>query len=150
MDNLNPKLDLVSLWGIFKPFGMVRDMFLSSKNSSRRSCFAFVRFASMAKITRVVEMMDGMFIYGWKISSKVAKYGWSSRRSSGLSGCSSKLHDKGDRVDKRGYNFRESQQHARSFAEAVRGDLKKETDRTKDVERETNTIVQAQTRFSET
>ncbi|KAK1568806.1 hypothetical protein Q3G72_029011 [Acer saccharum] len=60
---------------------------------------------------------------------------------SGLSRCSLKLHDKGDQVDKRGYNFRESQQRDKSFAEAVKGDLKKEINRTKDVEREKNMLV---------
>ncbi|KAK3221599.1 hypothetical protein Dsin_008624 [Dipteronia sinensis] len=59
VDNLNPKVDLVCLWEFFKSFGKVRDVFLSSKNSSRRCCFAFVRFESMEEAERVAKEASG-------------------------------------------------------------------------------------------
>ncbi|KAK3221146.1 hypothetical protein Dsin_015116 [Dipteronia sinensis] len=40
---------LLVVVGFFKSFGNVRDVFLSSKNSSRKSRFAFIRFESMVK-----------------------------------------------------------------------------------------------------
>ncbi|KAK3211763.1 hypothetical protein Dsin_016469 [Dipteronia sinensis] len=81
MDNINPKTDLGSLSRFFKPFRWERDVFLSSKNNSRRKCFAFVHFALMEEASQVVERTDGMVINGWKIRSKIAKYDWSCRRS---------------------------------------------------------------------
>ncbi|KAK3225668.1 hypothetical protein Dsin_005530 [Dipteronia sinensis] len=80
VDNLNHGVDQAKLWGIFKQFGMVRDMFLSSKNSMRRSAFAFIRFASMAEATKVARLTDGMHIYGWPITSKIVVSGWNNRR----------------------------------------------------------------------
>ncbi|KAI9180138.1 hypothetical protein LWI28_001622 [Acer negundo] len=44
VDNINPVMDQMGLWSIFKPFGRVRDVFLSSKNSQRSGLYAFVRF----------------------------------------------------------------------------------------------------------
>ena len=35
IDNLYPKVDVACLWGVFKVFGRVRDVFLSSQNRSR-------------------------------------------------------------------------------------------------------------------
>ena len=34
VNNINPIVDYVRLWGIFKPFGRVRDVFLSPKNNT--------------------------------------------------------------------------------------------------------------------
>ena len=42
VDNLNSSVDQRSLWGIFKPFGRVSDVFLSAGNRPRRSNFAFI------------------------------------------------------------------------------------------------------------
>ena len=42
VDNLHPKVDLIGLWGIFKPFGKVRDVYFSAKSESRKSNFAFI------------------------------------------------------------------------------------------------------------
>ena len=72
--------------GLFKPFGKVRDIYLSAANSSRKKGFAFVRFESLEEARRVADMTDGMHIYGWPISSGVAQYGWNSRRRAGSSG----------------------------------------------------------------
>ncbi|KAK3224600.1 hypothetical protein Dsin_004462 [Dipteronia sinensis] len=80
IDNLNPVVNLVCLWGIFRPFGKVRDVFLSAKNRSRRSLFAFIRFETLEEANKVAHMVNGMHIYGWTISSRVATYGWRNRR----------------------------------------------------------------------
>ena len=47
VDNINPVVDSAGLWGMFKPFGKVHDIFLSAKKESRCSCYAFIRFVSM-------------------------------------------------------------------------------------------------------
>ncbi|KAK3200506.1 hypothetical protein Dsin_023921 [Dipteronia sinensis] len=70
---------LVYLWGLIKPFGKVRDIFLSKEKSFRRSRFAFVRFETVEEAIKVAKTTDGMHVYGWPIVTKVATYGWSSR-----------------------------------------------------------------------
>ncbi|KAK3231711.1 hypothetical protein Dsin_003592 [Dipteronia sinensis] len=80
VDNLNPKVDEVYLWGFFKCYGRVRDVFLSSKNISRRSCFAFIRFESLEEARKVAESVNGKNVIGWSISSKVVAFGWKNRR----------------------------------------------------------------------
>ncbi|KAK2648700.1 hypothetical protein Ddye_016189 [Dipteronia dyeriana] len=55
VDNLNPKVDQIRLWGIIKPFGLVRDVFLSSKFSLRKRRFAFIRFRTMEEANWVVK-----------------------------------------------------------------------------------------------
>ncbi|KAK4856040.1 hypothetical protein QYF36_013530 [Acer negundo] len=79
VDNLNPKVEQNSLWGIFRPFGFVRHLHLSPKSRSRRSCFAFVRFTTKEEVVRFAELTNGMLIYGWPISSKIASLDWSRR-----------------------------------------------------------------------
>ncbi|KAK3210477.1 hypothetical protein Dsin_015183 [Dipteronia sinensis] len=71
------------LWGVFKSFGKVRDVFLAGVNRERRRGFAFVRFATLEEARRVAEMTNEMHLYGWPIEIKVALYGWSKRRSYG-------------------------------------------------------------------
>ncbi|KAK3197899.1 hypothetical protein Dsin_021314 [Dipteronia sinensis] len=83
IDNLNPMVDLLGLWGIFKPFGNVRDAYLSTKFSSRRSRFAFIRFGSSEEAIKVVEKTNRMLMNGWPIVSKVAAIGWKRRRKIG-------------------------------------------------------------------
>ncbi|KAK3199272.1 hypothetical protein Dsin_022687 [Dipteronia sinensis] len=80
VDNLNPKVVEVNLWGFFKRYGRVRDVFLSSKNISRRSCFAFIRFESLEEARRVAESVNGKNVIGWTINSKVAAFGWKNGR----------------------------------------------------------------------
>ncbi|KAK1554877.1 hypothetical protein Q3G72_018635 [Acer saccharum] len=80
VDNLNPVVDVKGLWGIFKAFGLVRDFHLSSLMSYRRSRYAFVRFASIEEAKRVVELTNGMHVYGWPILAKVANLDWNNRR----------------------------------------------------------------------
>ncbi|KAK3204151.1 hypothetical protein Dsin_018197 [Dipteronia sinensis] len=65
IDNLNPKV-----------FGRVRDVYLSSKKSSRRSSFAFIRFEMKEEAERIVNKVNGMHIFGWPIVSKIASLGW--------------------------------------------------------------------------
>ncbi|KAK3197900.1 hypothetical protein Dsin_021315 [Dipteronia sinensis] len=87
VDNLNLVVDQEGLWVIFRCFGQVKDMYLSSKNRMCNRCYTFVRFASMSeasKVVEVVEMTIGMHIYGWPISSKLAAYGWSNQRSNSI------------------------------------------------------------------
>ncbi|KAK2648768.1 hypothetical protein Ddye_016257 [Dipteronia dyeriana] len=80
IDNLNPKVDSIGLWGIFKPFGKVRNVYLSTKRTNINSCFAFIRFETMEEAVKVAKMVNGMHVYGWPINSKVAAYGWNCHR----------------------------------------------------------------------
>ncbi|KAK3229124.1 hypothetical protein Dsin_001005 [Dipteronia sinensis] len=79
--NLNPIVDMAGLWGMFKPFGNEWDVFLSSKKNYRRRCYAFIRFETLEEACKVASKVDGMHIYRWPISAKVAEYDWSRRRS---------------------------------------------------------------------
>ncbi|KAK2638531.1 hypothetical protein Ddye_026326 [Dipteronia dyeriana] len=79
IDNLNPCVDLKGLWDFLKSFGKVRDVFLSSKMHHRRS-FGFVRFESLDEASEVSKMVNGMLVYDWRISAKVASYGWERKK----------------------------------------------------------------------
>ncbi|KAK3211864.1 hypothetical protein Dsin_016570 [Dipteronia sinensis] len=81
VDNINPSVDSTCLWCTFKAFGKVRDVYLSSKTSSRKSGFAFIRFETIEEANKVVMSTNGMHIHGMLSSSKVASYGWNNRRS---------------------------------------------------------------------
>lgn len=63
VDNLNSSVDQRCLWYIFKPFGRVRDVYLSPGNKDRRSNYAFIRFATMEEAERVVSLTNGMHVY---------------------------------------------------------------------------------------
>ncbi|KAK3219252.1 hypothetical protein Dsin_013222 [Dipteronia sinensis] len=65
---------------------MVRDVFLSLKNSTWRSAFTFIKFKYVAEATKVARLTDGMHIYGWPINSKLAKSGWNNRRAMPIKG----------------------------------------------------------------
>ncbi|KAK1592860.1 hypothetical protein Q3G72_031542 [Acer saccharum] len=80
LDNLNPVVDQKGLWGIFKAFGIVRDLYLSPKSKNRRSCYAFVRFATIEEAERVARLVNGMHVYGWPIVFKMADLDWSNRK----------------------------------------------------------------------
>ncbi|KAK3225722.1 hypothetical protein Dsin_005584 [Dipteronia sinensis] len=125
--NLNSKVDVACLWGVFKVFGRVRDAFLSSKNSLRKSRHPFVRFESMEEAIKVANSVDGIHVYGWPISAKIAKFNWNNRRSV-------EIEKSGGRTqsEKMGwYGFldrgsaewvhRNGSKNQRSYAEAVRG-----------------------------
>ncbi|KAK3185176.1 hypothetical protein Dsin_032462 [Dipteronia sinensis] len=77
--HLHIQVDQMSLWGIFKPFGKVRDVYLSSKLNSRKSNFAFIRFETMDEATIVARSTNGMHVYSWPISMKLATVGWDRR-----------------------------------------------------------------------
>ena len=47
----------------FKPFGKVKDVFLSSKSVSRRSCYAFIRFATLEEACKMSMKVNGMREY---------------------------------------------------------------------------------------
>ncbi|KAK2651091.1 hypothetical protein Ddye_018580 [Dipteronia dyeriana] len=81
IDNLNPVVDQAYMWGIFKPHGRVRNIFLYAKNKSRGSVFAFIRFKLEEEASRMAKRVDGMHVYGWLIRAKLASYGWNMRRS---------------------------------------------------------------------
>ncbi|KAK2654344.1 hypothetical protein Ddye_014200 [Dipteronia dyeriana] len=123
VDNISPCVDLNSLWGIFKSFGKVRDVHLSSKLSSRRSCFGFIRFQSLEEAIKVTKMVNGMLVYGWPIGAKVASYGWERRFQAyknhgehGTSGWSlAGVKDDRDNVHK------VSNEGTRTFVEVVKG-----------------------------
>ncbi|KAK3200495.1 hypothetical protein Dsin_023910 [Dipteronia sinensis] len=55
VDNLNPVVDLVGLWGMLKPFGMVRDIFLLPKTRIHASVYASVRFTTMYEAKQMAE-----------------------------------------------------------------------------------------------
>ncbi|KAK1592204.1 hypothetical protein Q3G72_021197 [Acer saccharum] len=80
VDNLHPSVDQRCLWDIFKIFGRVRDIFMSSSQRMRKRNFAFVRFASMEEAEKVSRLSNGMHVYRWPIVVKVAIYGWDKRR----------------------------------------------------------------------
>ncbi|KAK3183275.1 hypothetical protein Dsin_030561 [Dipteronia sinensis] len=73
-------VDSACLWGIFKPHGKLRDVFMSSKTNSRMSVYAFIRFESEEEASRVAKRVDGLHVYGWPIRAKLASYGWNKRR----------------------------------------------------------------------
>ncbi|KAI9185836.1 hypothetical protein LWI28_011171 [Acer negundo] len=62
IDNLNPVMDQVGLWSFFKPFGRVRDEYLSPKNSSRRRLYAFIYFESLEEATKVARLTNDMHV----------------------------------------------------------------------------------------
>ncbi|KAK1560187.1 hypothetical protein Q3G72_023350 [Acer saccharum] len=61
--------------------GRVRDVYLSPRNSSRKSLYAFVRFETLEEAIKVARLTNGMHVYGWLIVSKLASFGWNKRRS---------------------------------------------------------------------
>ncbi|KAK3182737.1 hypothetical protein Dsin_030023 [Dipteronia sinensis] len=73
IDNLNSKVDVACLWTVFKVFGRIRDVFLSSKFNSRRKGFAFIRFESLEEASRVAKAVEGMHVSGWPIRAKVTE-----------------------------------------------------------------------------
>ncbi|KAK2654789.1 hypothetical protein Ddye_014645 [Dipteronia dyeriana] len=81
IDNLSPVVDLEALWRFFKPLGKIRDVYLSSKQSLRGRCLVFIRFETVEEAIEVVKRLNGMFVYGHRLSAKVASYGWNMRRS---------------------------------------------------------------------
>ncbi|KAK2651868.1 hypothetical protein Ddye_011724 [Dipteronia dyeriana] len=95
VDNLNHKANLLCLWGLFKPFGKVRDIYLSVADGQRRKGYPFVRFASLEEARKVADMTNEMHVYGWPISTKVAQYDWNNKRSSGSRDDSRKFTDDG-------------------------------------------------------
>ncbi|KAK3219244.1 hypothetical protein Dsin_013214 [Dipteronia sinensis] len=67
--------------GFFKCLGKVRDVYISSKKSFRGRCFGFIRFQSVEEATKVAKRVNGLVVFGRKMSAKVAFYGWNRRRS---------------------------------------------------------------------
>ncbi|KAK0601333.1 hypothetical protein LWI29_023235 [Acer saccharum] len=80
VDNLSHEVDVAGIWGIFKPFGKLRDVFLSPKSSARRSLYAFLRFSTREEALKVAKMVNGMHVYARPIQAKIVDYGWSNRR----------------------------------------------------------------------
>ena len=72
VDNLNQKADLLCLWGVFKCFGRVRDIYLPAANKNRKIGYAFVRFSTLEEAKRVAVKTNGMHIYGGAIKVSVA------------------------------------------------------------------------------
>ncbi|KAK2640496.1 hypothetical protein Ddye_028291 [Dipteronia dyeriana] len=80
IDNLNPMVDLLGLWGNFKPFSNVRDVYLSTTSSSPRIRFVFIRFGSSEEAIKAAEKTNGMLVNGWPIVAKMASFGFNMRR----------------------------------------------------------------------
>ncbi|KAK2654770.1 hypothetical protein Ddye_014626 [Dipteronia dyeriana] len=80
IDILNLDVEVKDLWSFFKVYGRVRDVFLSAKNSQRRSSFAFVRFGSLEEANMVANSANGRHVCRWPVVSKLAAVGWKNRR----------------------------------------------------------------------
>ncbi|KAK1565073.1 hypothetical protein Q3G72_018124 [Acer saccharum] len=129
IDNLNPEVDVKELWHFFKFFGRVRDVFLSNRFSHRRSSYAFVRFGSWAEANLVAESVNGRLIRGWSIVSKMANFGWKSRRSVVLRQSGSRMVDgEVGKVNRMFTGSKKGHQRMRSFAEVVYGNRFKGND----------------------
>ncbi|KAK1562020.1 hypothetical protein Q3G72_004976 [Acer saccharum] len=86
IDSINPMTEVDCLWGVFKVFGRVRDIFLSAKISSRRSRYAFIRFGTREEASKVAKSVHGMHVYGWPINASLAEHDWNNRRSASRQG----------------------------------------------------------------
>ncbi|KAK3217761.1 hypothetical protein Dsin_011731 [Dipteronia sinensis] len=123
IDYLNPKVDVGCLCGVFKVFRKVRDVYLSSKKSSRRSSFAFIRFETQEEAKRAAIKVNGMHIFGWPIVSKIASVGWNHKRF--VSGSRCALFKVENESSKGGVGVCYSQfsnHRQRSFMEVLKGD----------------------------
>ena len=118
VDNLNPKVDYECLWGLFKPFGKVRDIYLSPDKSRRTSRFAFVRFGTQEEATKVAMTTNGMHVYSWPIVTKMADRGWKNR---GVNQERQRPFVKENYRQQGGKFQRMEENTSRSFVEAVRG-----------------------------
>ncbi|KAK3223171.1 hypothetical protein Dsin_010196 [Dipteronia sinensis] len=105
------------MWSIFKPFGKVRDVFLSNVKRSRSSCYAFVRFGTVEEAMKVVNLTNRMLVYGWPIVSKMAMAGWNDRRTS-----ENKTFSDKERIHMGGSMGRVSNYRNESFTEVLKGD----------------------------
>ncbi|KAK3185034.1 hypothetical protein Dsin_032320 [Dipteronia sinensis] len=127
IDNLNPIADVACLWSVFKVFGRVRDIFLSSKLRFRKSNYAFIRFDSKEEADRVAKTVPGMHVNGWPISSKLAEYGCNKRKSSeiGKNGTKKKVsYYDSDRLRGGGSDessCKEGSHYQRSYVEIAKG-----------------------------
>ncbi|KAK1555085.1 hypothetical protein Q3G72_021669 [Acer saccharum] len=86
VDNLNHSVDQRSLWNIFKPFGRIRDVFLSFGLKRRGSNYAFIWFATLEEAERMVRQSNGMHVYEWLIVLKMASSSWDNRQRKGWNG----------------------------------------------------------------
>ncbi|KAK3230023.1 hypothetical protein Dsin_001904 [Dipteronia sinensis] len=133
IDNVNPKVDVACLWGIFKVFGRVRDVFLSTQKRSRLRFYDFIRFDSLEEASRVAKKVDGMHVYGWPIRAKIAEHGWKSRNNPGFRRKDARQVVK--EMSRRSSDSRwsdDNQTDHRSFTEALKGPSQLFNDRTKD------------------
>ncbi|KAK8684871.1 hypothetical protein V6N13_040886 [Hibiscus sabdariffa] len=78
-DNLPKTLHWQGLWHIFERHGDVRDVYIARKLNTRGQRFGFVRFEKEVDASRAVERLNGLSIYGNKISVNIAKYEGSSK-----------------------------------------------------------------------
>ncbi|KAK3205846.1 hypothetical protein Dsin_019892 [Dipteronia sinensis] len=80
VDNLNQQVDQPFSWNLFKVFGRVRDIYLSTATVHRKIGYAFVRFGTIEEARRMAEKTNDMHIYGWSIRAKMAQNGWKFRK----------------------------------------------------------------------
>ena len=121
VDNVHPSVDQRCLWDYFKSLGRVRDIFLAAGQRSRRSKFAFIRFSTLEEAEKVARRSNGSIICGWRISSKVATFGWEKRRVEG------RTDERSDAFKRRsqGWNSevaRDDMGRVKTFAEMVSGE----------------------------
>ncbi|KAK3222795.1 hypothetical protein Dsin_009820 [Dipteronia sinensis] len=110
--------------GIFKTFGLVLDVFVSTKSSSRRSRFAFILFASIDEASKVARLTDGLHIVGWPIVAKVATFGWNNRRN-GLPNDDSLKGGFATKSYRGIFRSEDKREKSSSFVEVIRGDKHK-------------------------
>ncbi|KAK3228262.1 hypothetical protein Dsin_008124 [Dipteronia sinensis] len=74
VNNLNPVVDSACLWGVFKVFGRVRDVFLSSKNGGRMSFYAFIMFNTLEEANRKQRKVDRKSVLNKDVDQKSSSF----------------------------------------------------------------------------
>ncbi|KAK3228216.1 hypothetical protein Dsin_008078 [Dipteronia sinensis] len=122
IDNLKPEVDSKVLWGFFKAFGRVRDVFLSGRSCHRRSRFAFVRFETWEKANKVANLANERNLRRWPIVSKMAAFGWKNRLSPALRlSLSRKVDGEASNVDDKANGDQKGKPRKLTFVEMVNG-----------------------------
>ncbi|KAE8678066.1 hypothetical protein F3Y22_tig00111445pilonHSYRG00069 [Hibiscus syriacus] len=74
VDNLPNSIHWKGLWHIVGRYGEVLSVYLPSKRSRAGSRFGFVKVGNMVEANRVKERLNGLMVYGSRISVSFAKY----------------------------------------------------------------------------
>ncbi|GAB2300560.1 Serine/arginine-rich splicing factor sr45, partial [Dionaea muscipula] len=75
VSNLPEEFDRVRLKNYFEKFGLVRDVFIPGKRTSKTNRkFSFVRFSTKEEAERVISQTNGLSLDGLRIGVKIAAY----------------------------------------------------------------------------